>query len=71
MASIKDILKSYSKGQVSKMRGKVVETIPRNVYARTSAGLGTVNDAFDITIEGVLKRVKDENKWKEYVDLHS
>ncbi|KAH0697448.1 hypothetical protein KY290_015316 [Solanum tuberosum] len=70
-ASIKEILKSYSKDQVRKMREKVVETIPRIVYARPSGGLGSVKDAFEIAIEGVLKRVKDENEWKEYVDMGS
>uniref|UniRef100_A0A0V0HPU0 Putative ovule protein n=1 Tax=Solanum chacoense TaxID=4108 RepID=A0A0V0HPU0_SOLCH len=70
-ASIKEILKSYSKDQVRKMREKVIETIPRIVYARPSGGLGSVKDAFEIAIEGVLKRVKDENEWKEYVDMGS
>ncbi|XP_027367879.1 xyloglucan galactosyltransferase XLT2 [Abrus precatorius] len=67
--SVKTVLESFSKEEVRKMREKVIEYIPRLVYAKPKQGLESVNDAFDVAIEGVLRRFKDQqepefHKWK-------
>ncbi|XP_047312148.1 xyloglucan galactosyltransferase XLT2-like [Impatiens glandulifera] len=55
--SIKKVLESYSKGRIKRMREKVIENIPNFVYAKPNRhGLTTVRDAFDITIDEVLKK---------------
>lgn len=60
---VKNVLEKYSKDEVKKMRDKVVEFIPRFIYAKPNEGLGSVKDAIDIAVDGVLKRIKDQ---KEY-----
>ncbi|VFQ64166.1 unnamed protein product [Cuscuta campestris] len=67
-ASIRGILEKYSKEKIRKMREKVVETIPRLIYARTKKGLGNVKDAFDVAVEGAMKRIKEDKEWNEFVD---
>ena len=67
--SIKAILERYSKEDVRKMREKVIEYIPRFVYAKPQNGLETIKDAFDVAMERVLRRFKEQqeggfNKWK-------
>ncbi|OIV91479.1 hypothetical protein TanjilG_02097 [Lupinus angustifolius] len=66
--SVKAVLESYSKEDVMKMREKVIEYIPRLVYAKNNNGLEGMKDAFDVAIDGVLKRFKDQedpsfHKW--------
>ncbi|KAE9618254.1 hypothetical protein Lal_00047571 [Lupinus albus] len=66
--SVKEVLEGYRKEDVRKMREKVIEYIPRLVYAKNNNGLEGMKDAFDIAIEGVLKRFKDQqdptfHKW--------
>ncbi|KAG5528561.1 hypothetical protein RHGRI_029295 [Rhododendron griersonianum] len=57
--SIRSILEGYSKEDVRRMREKVIETIPRFVYAKPSEGLGSRSrDAFDIAVNGVLNRFR-------------
>ncbi|CAL0300737.1 unnamed protein product [Lupinus luteus] len=58
--SVKEVLERYSKEEVRKMREKVIEYIPRLVYAKNNNGLEGMKDAFDVAIEGVLKRFKDQ-----------
>lgn len=65
--SIRAVLESYSREEVRKMREKVIEFIPKFVYARNQEGLGTIKDAFDVALEGVLRRVKEQEngyKWR-------
>ena len=67
--SVKAVLESYSKEEVRKMREKVIEYIPRLVYAKSNNGIEGIKDAFDVAIEGVLRRFRDQedwsfNKWK-------
>lgn len=67
--SVKAVLEGYSKEEVRKMREKVIEYIPRLVYARHNNGLEGMKDAFDVAMEGVLTRFKDQQqpgfqKWK-------
>ena len=66
--SIKSVLESYSREEVRKMREKVIEYIPKLVYAKPQKGLESIKDAFDVAIDGVLKRIKEQHqpgyKWK-------
>lgn len=57
--SIRSVLEGYSKEDVRRMREKVIESIPKFVYAKSN---GVVRDAFDIAIEGTLKRFKEERE---------
>lgn len=66
--SVKAVLERFSKEEVRKMREKVIEYIPRLVYAKHNKGLEGMKDAFDVAIEGVLKRFEEQeqpgfNKW--------
>ncbi|CAO2838973.1 unnamed protein product [Amaranthus hypochondriacus] len=60
---VKNVLEKYSKDEVKKMREKVVEYIPKFIYAKPNEGLGSIKDAVDIAVDGVLKRIKEQ---KEY-----
>ncbi|KAK7280047.1 hypothetical protein RJT34_25109 [Clitoria ternatea] len=60
--SVKSVLERFSKEEVRKMREKVIEYIPRLVYAKPKQGLEDVKDAFDFAIEGVLRRFKDQEE---------
>lgn len=66
--SIKAVLERYSKEEVRKMREKVIEFIPRFVYAEPHEGIKGIKDAFDVAVEGVLRRMEEQeesgfNKW--------
>ncbi|MCI27488.1 xyloglucan galactosyltransferase KATAMARI1-like, partial [Trifolium medium] len=51
---VKTVLESYTKEEVKKMREKVIEYIPRMVYAKHNKGIEGIKDAFDYAIDGVL-----------------
>ncbi|XP_015877986.2 xyloglucan galactosyltransferase XLT2 [Ziziphus jujuba] len=61
--SIRQVLEKYSREEVRKMREKVIEYIPKFVYAQPQEGLERVKDAFDVAIDGVLKRFKEQEEW--------
>lgn len=64
--SIRGVLESYGREEVRKMREKVIDYIPKLVYARPDAGLESFKDAFDVAIDGVLRRMKEQEggyKW--------
>ncbi|MCL7027398.1 hypothetical protein MKW94_027950 [Papaver nudicaule] len=62
--SVRGVLEKFSKNEVRKMREKVIEYIPKFVYADSKDGLGSTQDAFDVAIDGVLKRFKaHRNMW--------
>lgn len=79
---IEQVLSRIPRKKVSEMREEVIKLIPKVIYADPRARLKTVEDAFDITIKGVLERVKklreiregrnssndfdQENSWKYY-----
>ncbi|XP_051127115.1 xyloglucan galactosyltransferase XLT2-like [Andrographis paniculata] len=65
--SIKEALMNYSKEEIRKKREKVVDTIPRIIYAKPSAGVRSFKDAFDIALEGVLERIKEEKEWADFL----
>ncbi|XAR51327.1 hypothetical protein NMG60_11005927 [Bertholletia excelsa] len=58
--SIRRVLEKYSREDVRRMREKVIEHVPKFVYAKPIAGLDSTRDAFDIAIDGVLKRFKKQ-----------
>ncbi|RZC85932.1 hypothetical protein C5167_026600 [Papaver somniferum] len=59
--SIRRVLEKFSENEVRKMRDKVIEYIPKFVYADSVYGLGSTKDAFDVAIAGVLKRLKAQS----------
>ncbi|XP_021730197.1 xyloglucan galactosyltransferase XLT2-like [Chenopodium quinoa] len=61
---IKTVLEKYGKEEIKRMREKVVETIPKLIYAKPNEGLGSMKDAIDIAVDGVLKRIKEKKVWK-------
>ncbi|CDP02549.1 unnamed protein product [Coffea canephora] len=61
--SVRRVLEGISEEDIKRMRDKVIELIPRLVYAFPSEGLGNdAKDAFDITVEGVLQKVVQQTK---------
>lgn len=58
---IEDVLNSYSTEQVQAMREAVIEIVPRIVYAVSGFSLKEHKDAFDVAIEGVMKRFHELN----------
>ncbi|XXG54576.1 hypothetical protein AAC387_Pa03g2421 [Persea americana] len=76
--SIETVLLSISREEVRGMREKIIELIPRIIYADPRSRLETLEDAFDIAVQGVIQRVNrlregrvrndmgfvEENHWK-------
>ncbi|KAI3858178.1 hypothetical protein MKW98_009839 [Papaver atlanticum] len=56
--NIESVLQRYSRDQVRRMKEEVIKLMPRVIYADPRSTLETVEDAFDISIEGVLERVE-------------
>ncbi|KAL3755868.1 hypothetical protein ACJRO7_002854 [Eucalyptus globulus] len=61
--SIRKVLERYSEEEVRRMREKVIEYIPKFLYAMPEDGLESVKDAFDVAIDGVLRRFKEQEEW--------
>ncbi|CAN0891605.1 Xyloglucan galactosyltransferase XLT2 [Linum grandiflorum] len=61
--SIRNVLEGYGRDEVRRMREKVIEYIPRIVYARNAGGLETIDDAFDVAVDGVLRRFEEQREW--------
>ncbi|XP_050369276.1 probable xyloglucan galactosyltransferase GT11 [Argentina anserina] len=60
--SIESVLSRISGQEIVKMREEVIRLIPSVVYADPSYKLKTHDDAFDISVKGVLKRVDTTRK---------
>uniref|UniRef100_A0A7N0T1I1 Exostosin GT47 domain-containing protein n=1 Tax=Kalanchoe fedtschenkoi TaxID=63787 RepID=A0A7N0T1I1_KALFE len=60
--TVKSVLEKFSKDDVERMRDKVIENIPNLVYSKPDEGLGSVQDAFDVAIDGILNRIKDQQQ---------
>lgn len=58
--SIKSVLERFSKEEVKRMREKVIEFIPKIIYAKPNEGLESIKDAVDIAVDGVLRRIKEQ-----------
>ncbi|XP_050238608.1 probable xyloglucan galactosyltransferase GT11 [Mercurialis annua] len=56
-ANIERILSRITKSKIASMREQVINLIPGIVYADPRSNLENLEDAFDITIEGVFERV--------------
>lgn len=67
--SVKAVLESYSKDEVRKKRETVIGMIPKIVYSNENDSNGGMKDAFEIAVDGVLKRfkAKREQVWRESV----
>jgi hypothetical protein len=59
--SIRKVLEKYSREEVRKMRERVIAFIPKLLYAKPQEGLESVKDAFDVAIEGVFRRFKEQH----------
>ncbi|XP_057976513.1 probable xyloglucan galactosyltransferase GT19 [Malania oleifera] len=57
---ILDVLMGIPRGEVRRMREKVLEFLPRIMYRKhgSSLGLRAKKDAFDVAVEGALQRIK-------------
>ncbi|XP_057788142.1 xyloglucan galactosyltransferase XLT2-like [Salvia miltiorrhiza] len=53
---IKRTLEKFSKEEVVRMRETIIQFLPKLLYSKSNANLGGISDAFDITMEQVLKR---------------
>ncbi|KZV40590.1 hypothetical protein F511_36055 [Dorcoceras hygrometricum] len=59
--SIRKVLEGYSKDKVREMRQRIISLIPKFVYRYTNSDdFRDYKDAFDITIDGVLRRFKEQ-----------
>ncbi|GLJ29546.1 hypothetical protein SUGI_0582760 [Cryptomeria japonica] len=58
---IEDVLGEYSAERRGEMRENIVGIIPRLVYMSVGASQGVVKDAFDVSLEGVLRRAGQAN----------
>ena len=61
--SIEDVLKSFPTEKVRSMRERVVEMVPRIVYALSGSSLKEEKDAFDVAIDGMMRKFKSELSW--------
>lgn len=60
--SIDDVLSQIPKSRVDEMRENVIKMIPNVIYADPRSKLEKFEDAFDLTIEGVIERVDELRK---------
>ncbi|KAH7668269.1 Exostosin-like protein [Dioscorea alata] len=56
---VKEVLEGIEEEKVRRMREKVVELIPKLVY---SAGRGYMEDAVDVALNGLFRRVEDRRR---------
>lgn len=61
--SVRGVLEKYSREEKERMRERVIEYIPKFVYAKPNMGLEFIRDAFDVAIDGVLRRFKEQEGW--------
>lgn len=57
---VRRVLEKYSRDEVRRMRETIVGFLPRLLYARSGTDLGGVEDAFDVAMDGVLTRFKQQ-----------
>uniref|UniRef100_A0A6N2KCN9 Exostosin GT47 domain-containing protein n=1 Tax=Salix viminalis TaxID=40686 RepID=A0A6N2KCN9_SALVM len=60
--SVRKVLERYGEDEITRMRERVIEYIPKFLYARPDEGLQTIKDAFDVAIDGVLGRFKEQEQ---------
>ncbi|PIN24391.1 hypothetical protein CDL12_02924 [Handroanthus impetiginosus] len=70
--SIDNVLSKISKSRVSEMREQVIKLIPKVIYADPRSRLNKLEDAFDLTVKGVIERVdklkRDMREGRSYGD---
>ncbi|TVU16069.1 hypothetical protein EJB05_39617, partial [Eragrostis curvula] len=67
--SVQEVLEGFSEKRVRRMRKRVVEMIPRIVYASASDGLGDgMEDALDVALAGVMKRFSQRRRSMTHVE---
>lgn len=66
--SIKEVLMRYSEQEIRRKRENLIEAIPRIIYAKPNKGLASFRDAFDIAVDEVLRRIKLEKEWADFVE---
>ncbi|XP_047947634.1 xyloglucan galactosyltransferase XLT2-like [Salvia hispanica] len=59
---IKRTLEKYSKEEVKRMRETIIHFLPKLLYSKSNANLGGIEDAFDIAMDGVLKRFEQQRR---------
>ncbi|KAF7130593.1 hypothetical protein RHSIM_Rhsim10G0107500 [Rhododendron simsii] len=57
--NIRRVLEAYGREEVERMREKIIEYIPKFVYAKPSKGLEKIRDAFDVAVDGILSKIQD------------
>ncbi|CAA0808427.1 glycosyltransferase 18 [Striga hermonthica] len=64
---IRRVLEGYSREEVRRMRETIVGFLPRMVYSMTDTSFSVegFKDAFDVAMEGVLRRFKEGKKMRE------
>ncbi|KAI3830055.1 hypothetical protein L1987_04188 [Smallanthus sonchifolius] len=67
--SIERVLSRIPARKVSEMRNEVIELIPTVVYADPKAKLERFKDAFDVSINGVLDRIRNVTKKNSRFDF--
>lgn len=65
--SIGDVLGRFGKEEIEKKREKVIENIPRIIYQMPTGGVKGFKDAFDVALDGVLERIKEEKEWADFL----
>ncbi|KAK6116331.1 hypothetical protein DH2020_049958 [Rehmannia glutinosa] len=63
---VKKVLGEYSREEVRRMRDTIIDFLPRLLYSRSNTDLGSVDDAFDVAMEGVLRRFKEQKRLGNY-----
>lgn len=58
--SVKGVLEGINRGKIAEMKERVIELIPKIVYAIPGEGSASKKDAFDIAVEGVLERFRKQ-----------
>lgn len=60
--SIEDVLSRIPKSKVTAMREEVIKLIPNVIYADPRSKLQKFKDAFDLTVEGIIRRIEKLSK---------
>ncbi|XP_077235592.1 glycosyltransferase 18 [Tasmannia lanceolata] len=60
--SIREVLEGLGEERVRKMRETIVDYIPRFLYAAPKEGLENTRDAFDVALDGVLRRFQEQEE---------
>ncbi|KAG6481677.1 xyloglucan galactosyltransferase XLT2-like [Zingiber officinale] len=62
-ARVREVLEGIGEERARRMRERVVEMIPRLVYAAAEEGLGEgMQDAFDVAVDGVLRGFREQRR---------